>query len=233
MTQTGSGVAIVTGGSRGIGRATAERLAADGFAIAVNYAGNKAKAEETAGAIKAAGGNAVAIAGDVSKEADVAKIYEGMKQAFGRVDVVVANAGIMTLSAIAEGKVEEFDRIIAINLRGMYLMMWQAAKHLDRGGRFIAISTGVIGRNLPTYGAYIASKSGVEGLVRVFATASKGHWGNIRTTTRSTRKVAAEGDRAHPASGQRRAGHDRSVCAPPAASRDGHGAAGAAAAHRA
>jgi 3-oxoacyl-[acyl-carrier protein] reductase len=174
MTQAGNGVAIVTGASRGIGRAIAERLAADGFAVAVNYAGNKAKAEETVAAIKAAGGNAVAIAGDVSKEADVAKIYDDTKQAFGRVDVVVSNAGIMTLSAIAEGKVEEFDRIIAINLRGMYLMMWQAAKHLDRGGRFIAISTSVIGRKLPTYGAYIASKSGVEGLVQVFANELRG-----------------------------------------------------------
>jgi 3-oxoacyl-[acyl-carrier protein] reductase len=174
MTQTENRVAIVTGSSRGIGRAIAERLATDGFAVAVNYAGNKAKAEEAVATIIAAGGKAVAIEGDVSKEADVAKIYEGTRDAFGRVDAVVNNAGIMSLAAIAEGKNEEFDRIIAINLRGMYLMMWQAAKHLDRGGRFIAISTSVIGRNLPTYGAYIASKSGVEGLVRVFANELRG-----------------------------------------------------------
>ncbi len=86
MTQTESRAAIVTGGSRGIGRAIAERPAGDGFAVAVNYAGNRAKAEETVAAIKAAGGKSVAIAGDVSEEADVARIYEGTKEAFGRVD---------------------------------------------------------------------------------------------------------------------------------------------------
>jgi 3-oxoacyl-[acyl-carrier protein] reductase len=190
MIQTENRVAIVTGGSRGIGRAIAERLAADGFAVAVNYAGNKIKAEETVAAIKAAGGKAVAIAGDVSKEADVAKIYEGTKSAFGRVDVVVNNAGIMSLAAIAEGKIEEFDRIVSINLRGMYLMMWQAAKHLVRGGRFVAISTGVIGRSLPAYGAYIASKLGVEGLVRVFANELRGH--NITVNGIAPGPVATE-----------------------------------------
>lgn len=190
MTQTENRVAIVTGGSRGIGRAIAERLAGDGFAVAVNYAGNRAAAEEIVAAIKAAGSKAVAIAGDVSKEADVARIYEATKEAFGRVDVVVNNAGVMSLSAIAEGKVEEFDRIIAINLRGMYLMMWQAAKNLDQGGRFIAISTSVIGRNLPTYGAYIASKSGVEGLVRVFANELRGR--NITVNAIAPGPVATE-----------------------------------------
>jgi 3-oxoacyl-[acyl-carrier protein] reductase len=190
MTQTENRAAIVTGGSRGIGRAIAERLAGDGFAVAVNYAGNRAKAEETIAAIKAAGGKSVAIAGDVSEEADVARIYEGTKEAFGRVDVVVNNAGIMSLSSIAEGKVGEFDRIVAINLRGMYLMMWQAAKHLDQGGRFIAISTSVIGRNLPTYGAYIASKSGVEGLVRVFANELRGR--NITVNAIAPGPVATE-----------------------------------------
>ena len=169
-----SRTAIVTGASGGIGRAIAERLAADGFAVVVNYAGNRARAEETVAAIAAAGGRAVAVRGDVALEADVAALYQASLDAFGRVDVVVNSAGVMALAPIGDTPVAEFDRIVATNLRGTFLMMSQAARHLPAGGRFVAVTTSVIALGLPGYGAYIASKAGVEGMVKVFANELRG-----------------------------------------------------------
>lgn len=182
--------AIVTGGSRGIGEAIARRLAADGFAVAVNYAGNAAKANETVAAIEAAGGRAIAVRADVANPDDVAALYARTQEAFGHVDVVVNNAGIMTLSPIAETRTDDFDRTIAINLRGTFLMMTQAATHMREGGRFIALSSSVIAKNLPGYGAYIASKAGVEGLVRVFANELRGR--NITVNAVAPGPVATE-----------------------------------------
>jgi 3-oxoacyl-[acyl-carrier protein] reductase len=162
-------VAIVTGASGGIGRAVAQRLAADGFAVTVHYAGNARKANELVAAIEAAGARAIAVRGDVGNAEDVAALYDATRRAFGRLDVVVNSAGTMRLAPLAEVDSADFDRTIATNLRGTFLMMAQAARHLREGGRFIALSTSVIAKNVPGYGAYIASKAGVEGLVRVFA----------------------------------------------------------------
>jgi len=167
-------VAIVTGASRGIGQVVAMRLAADGFAVVVNFASSSVSADETVAVIHGKGGQAVAIRGDISDPDQVARLYAGAKEAFGRVDVVVNNAGIMTLAPIADGKLDDFDRTIAINLRATFLMMSRAAEYLRDGGRFIALSTSVLGKNFPGYGAYIASKAGVEGLVRVFANELRG-----------------------------------------------------------
>jgi 3-oxoacyl-[acyl-carrier protein] reductase len=169
-----SRTAIVTGGSRGIGQAIAKRLAADGFAAVVNYAGNAAKAQETVATIESAGGKAVAIQGDVSKPEAVAALFAGAKQAFGRIDVVVNSAGIMPLAPIAESRLADFDKVIATNLRGTFLVLAQAAANLREGGRIIALSTSVIAKSFPGYGPYIASKAGVEGLVRVLANELRG-----------------------------------------------------------
>jgi 3-oxoacyl-[acyl-carrier protein] reductase len=166
--------AIVTGGSRGIGQAIAMRLAKDGFAVVINYAGNAAKAEETVAAIEAAGGKAVATQGDVSNPVDVACLFTATKETFGRIDVVVNSAGIMPLVPIAENSLDAFDKTIATNLRGAFLVMAQAAQHLDKGGRIIALSSSVIAKAFPAYGAYIASKAGVEGLVHVLANELRG-----------------------------------------------------------
>ena len=114
-------VAIVTGASRGIGQVVAMRLAADGFAVVVNFASSSSQADETVAVIHGKGGQAVAIRGDISDPDQVARLYAGAKEAFGRVDVVVNNAGIMTLAPIADGKLDDFDRTIAINLRGYLL----------------------------------------------------------------------------------------------------------------
>jgi 3-oxoacyl-[acyl-carrier protein] reductase len=167
--------AIVTGASRGIGRTIALRLAADGFGVVVNYASNTVKAEEVVSEITSAGGRAVAIQADVAKSEDVIQLFEKTIKAFGQVDVVVNNAGIMPLSAIVKGDVETFDKVIATNLRGTFLVFSQAAQHVAEGGRIIAFSSSVLAKNFPGYGPYIASKAGVEGLVHVLANELRGH----------------------------------------------------------
>ncbi len=166
--------AIITGGSRGIGQAIAKRLAADGFAVVVNYAGNAAKAQETVAVIESAGGKAIAIQGDVSNPDEVAALFADAKQALGRIDVVVNNAGIMPLAPIADCSLADFDKVIATNLRGAFLVLAQAAANVGEGGRIIALSTSVIAKSFPSYGPYIASKAGVEGLVHVLANELRG-----------------------------------------------------------
>lgn len=166
--------AIVTGASGGIGRAIAKKLAGEGFAIAVNYVGNPGKAQEVVAEIKGAGGQAFAVPGDVSKPAEVESMFKQTLDAFGRIDVVVHSAGIMPLFPISSSDVEAFDKVIATNLRGAFLVLRQAAQQLGAGGRIIALSTSVIARSLPNYGAYIASKAGVEGLVHVLANELRG-----------------------------------------------------------
>ena len=164
-----SKTAIVTKASQGIGRSIAKRLAEDGFAVVVNFANGAHKAKETVAEITEAGGQAVAIQADVSKEDDVKRLFESSLKAFGRIDVVVNNAGIMHQSLIARGDIESFDETIRINLRGTFLVFAQAAAHLSEGGRIVAFSSSALRKNSPSYGAYIASKAGVEGLVRVLA----------------------------------------------------------------
>jgi 3-oxoacyl-[acyl-carrier protein] reductase len=190
MVNTVIKTAIVTGASRGIGRAVAKRLAVDGFKVVVNYVGNSEKAEETVNEIKAAGGQALAIKGDVANEADVANLFEKALQAFGRIDVVVNSAGIMPLSPIVKNDTDLFDKVIATNLRGTFLVMAQAAKHVAEGGRIIAISSSVLAKSFPTYGSYIASKAGVEGLVHVLANEMRGK--NITVNAVAPGPVATE-----------------------------------------
>jgi 3-oxoacyl-[acyl-carrier protein] reductase len=168
-------VAIVTGASRGIGRAIALRLAKDGFAVVVNFAGNAAQADATVTDIHDAGGTALAVQGDVSAPDDVARLFATTQETYGRIDVVVNSAGVMSMAPIAESSLADFDRMIATNLRGSFLVLANAAKHLREGGRIIALSTSVIARNFPNYGPYIASKAGVEGLVHVLANELRGH----------------------------------------------------------
>src|SRR6266404_8001311 len=150
--------AIVTGASRGIGRSIARRLASDGFSVVVNYAGSVKDAEETVSEIKSAGGRAVAVAGDISQANDVTELFAKAAQAFGPIQVVVNSAGIMPLAPIAKSDTASFDKVIAINLRGAFLVLAQAAQHVIEGGRIIALSSSVVAKSFPTYGAYIASK---------------------------------------------------------------------------
>jgi 3-oxoacyl-[acyl-carrier protein] reductase len=167
-------VAIVTGASRGIGRSIAERLAADGFSVVVNYAGNSVEAQEVVNKITAANGKAKAVKANVGSAEDVEQLFAETLQTFGQLDVVVNNAGTMPLSLIAKGDVETFDKVIGTNLRGTFLVFAQAAQHIAEGGRIIAFSSSVLAKSFPTYGPYIASKAGVEGLVPVLANELRG-----------------------------------------------------------
>jgi 3-oxoacyl-[acyl-carrier protein] reductase len=161
--------AIVTGASRGIGRAVALRLARDGFAVVVNYAGNRDKAAEVVKDIVGAGGRAVAVQADVADPAGVAGVFDEAEKAHGKIGVVVNGAGIMKLAPIASGSVEDFDAVFNINVRGTFNVLQQAAKRVADGGRIITLSTSVLGMNFPSYGPYAASKAAVEVLTRILA----------------------------------------------------------------
>src|SRR5215213_324410 len=165
---------VVTGGSRGIGRAIATRLAHDGFAVVVNYAGNATKAEEVVAEIKTTGGQAIAVQGDVANADDMERLFKEAVDTFSGINVIVNCAGIMPLSPIAGGNLDLFDKVIATNLRGTFVVLGQASRKVLTGGRIVAFSSSVIAKAFPTYGPYIASKAGVEGLVRVLANELRG-----------------------------------------------------------
>lgn len=180
--------AIVTGGAGGIGRAVAKRLARDGFCIAVNYSGNPDNAHKVVAEIESTGGKAISVKADVSNREDVERLFRETVAAFGGLEVVVHCAGIMPLLPISGGDLESFDKVVAINLRGSFLVLGQAAKQLLAGGRIIAFSSSVIAKSFPNYGPYIATKAGVEGLVRVLA--NELHGRNITVNAVSPGPVA-------------------------------------------
>ncbi|MFJ2647409.1 SDR family oxidoreductase [Streptomyces sp. NPDC087420] len=167
-------VAIVTGGSRGIGRRSAERLAADGLAVVVNYAGNKAEADATVAAITATGGRATAVRADVADEEAVAALFDTATETYGGVDVVVHAAGVMSVSPIAETELAAFDRMVRTNIRGAYVVDQQAARRLRNGGAIVNFSSSVLGLALPGYTAYAATKGAVEGMTLILARELRG-----------------------------------------------------------
>lgn len=174
-------VAIVTGGSRGIGRAISLRLVADGFAVAVNFAGNTGAAEETLATIREAGGTAIALQADVADEHQVAALFDTVEESFGGVDVVVNSAGRMDLSPIAELDLESLDALHRTNIRGHLVVARQAARRLRPGGAFLGLSTTVVTTQLPGYGAYAASKAAVEGMTLILARELRGRDVTVNT----------------------------------------------------
>ena len=190
MTSSPTKTALITGASGGIGRAIALQLARHGFAVVVNYAGNTAKAAGVVHEITSAGGQAIAVQADVANAAEVERLFKETLHTFGRIDVVVHCAGIMPLGRIADGDIEVFDTVIATNLRGAFLVLRQAAQHVVEGGRIIALSSSVVAKAFPTYGPYIASKAGVEGLVHVLANELRGR--NITVNAVAPGPVATE-----------------------------------------
>jgi 3-oxoacyl-[acyl-carrier protein] reductase len=167
-------VAIVTGGAGGIGAAVCERLARDGFTVVVNYGANAAPAEALVARIEAAGGRAITAQADIADAGQVARMFASAETAFGGVDVLVNNAGIMRLSTIGDSTDEVFDRQIAVNLTGTFNTLREASRRLRDGGRIINFSSSVVALLQPTYGVYAATKAAVEAMTSILAKELRG-----------------------------------------------------------
>lgn len=155
-------VALVTGGSRGIGAAISRRLAADGHAVVINYAGRRDEAETLAAELTASGGHAIGLQADVADPQAVHALFDAIEARFGGIDVVVNSAGVLQLAALADSDDALFDRVIGINLKGAFNVLREAARRVRDGGRIVTLSTSVVGIKLENYGVYAASKAAVE-----------------------------------------------------------------------
>jgi 3-oxoacyl-[acyl-carrier protein] reductase len=162
-------IALVTGASRGIGRAIAEKLAESGAAVIVNYANNAGEAQKVVAGIQAAGGSAMAMQADIGRVPEIVRLFDESIAHFGKLDILVNNAGIMFAKPVSVTTEAEFDRIFAINVKGTFFACQQAATRLADGGRIINFSSSVTARFMPTYGAYAATKGAVEQLTRSLA----------------------------------------------------------------
>jgi 3-oxoacyl-[acyl-carrier protein] reductase len=190
MTDKISKVAIVTGASRGIGAAVAERLAADGFAVVINYSGDTKSADALARKIEAAGGRASIAKADVSDTNAVRALFDTAEATFGGVDVLINNAGMMKLAKIADSDDALFDQHIAVNLKGSFNAMREAAKRLRDGGRIVNLSTSVVGTKLETYGVYAATKAAIETMTAILSKEMRGR--NITVNALAPGPVATE-----------------------------------------
>jgi 3-oxoacyl-[acyl-carrier protein] reductase len=169
-------VAIVTGGSGGIGSAVVRRLVADGMTVVVHYAGSAERAEQIAAEVNAAGGGgtAVALPGDVADEDQMTTLFDTVEQRFGGVDVVVNTAGIMLLAPLAEMELDAFDRMHRVNVRGTFVVSQLAARRLRKGGALVNFSTSITRLRPPTYAAYAATKGAVEAMTLILARELRG-----------------------------------------------------------
>lgn len=167
-------VALVTGGSRGIGAAIVRRLARDGFAVAINYASSASEADALAAEIRNAGGRALAVRADVSKAADVTALFDQVQAELGRIDVLVNSAGVLSVQPLADTTDEQFERTFDINTRGTFNTLRAAATRLADGGRIVNVSSTTIALNLPGYAIYIGSKAAVESFTHVFSKELRG-----------------------------------------------------------
>jgi 3-oxoacyl-[acyl-carrier protein] reductase len=166
--------AIVTGASRGIGAAVAKRLASDGLAVVINYSADAKSADALAREIERSGGRALTAKADVSDADEMRGMFDAAQAAFGGIDVLVNNAGIMSLAKIADSDDALFDRQIAVNLKGSFNGMREAARRLRDGGRIVNFSTSVVGTKLETYSVYAATKSAVETMTAILAKELRG-----------------------------------------------------------
>ncbi|MDI5938810.1 MULTISPECIES: SDR family oxidoreductase [Micromonospora] len=167
-------VAIVTGGSQGIGRQVAQRLAADGFAVVVNFATGKSAAEQVVAAIVAAGGDAVAVPADVADEVAVAELFDVAERTYGGIDVVVHSAGVASHAPVTELDLAELDRVHRVNVRGTFVVDQQAARRIRPGGALVNISSTTPRLSMPGYAAYASSKAAVDAITLILARELRG-----------------------------------------------------------
>jgi 3-oxoacyl-[acyl-carrier protein] reductase len=173
-TSSNGRVAIVTGGSRGIGRETAKRLSKDGFAIVIAYGGNKAEADAAVKSITEIGDTAMAVQADVADEQAVAALFDAAERDFGGVDVVVHAAGVMLLSPLVDLDLDVLDRMHRTNVRGTFVVNQQAARRVRAGGTIVNFSSSVVKLALPTYAGYAASKGAVDAITLILARELRG-----------------------------------------------------------
>ena len=162
-------VAIVTGASRGIGRSIAERLAQDGAAVVVNYCGSADKAHEAVRGIEEQGGHALAVQADMGKVADIQRLFQQIIGHFGRIDIVVANAGMFSPKSVVDTTEEEFDAMVALNTKGVFFTLQEAGRHIAEGGRIIYISTCATASSFPGSAAYKGTKAAGEHFITTLA----------------------------------------------------------------
>jgi 3-oxoacyl-[acyl-carrier protein] reductase len=163
-------VAIVTGGSRGVGQATVRRLAASGYAVVVNYLHDQRAAESTVEAILADNSDAVAVRADVADDLDVERLFAETIAAFGGIDVVVHAVGSrITATPVAEADLDEFDALVRISTRATFIVNREAARHLRNGGAIVNLSSSAGGSSLTTHGLYTAIKAATDVLTRALA----------------------------------------------------------------
>jgi 3-oxoacyl-[acyl-carrier protein] reductase len=158
--------ALITGSSRGIGRAIAERLAAEGAAVIINYNQNQQLAQQTVDGIIAKGGKAIAIQADVAKPVEVKNLFEQAEKAVGSLDIVVANAGVVIMKPLVESTEADFDYIFNVNARGVFFTLQEAARRVRNGGRIITVSTAGTKMNFSNLSLYLGSKGAIEQFVR-------------------------------------------------------------------
>lgn len=174
MTTTPTRVVIITGASRGIGAVIARQLASEGFAVAINYASSAREASALVVELRQAGHKAMAVQADVANAADVARLFTETEQQLGKVDVLINNAGMLTVMPLAQHSDELYDQTFNINTKGTFNTLREAATRLNSGGRIVNFSSSTVGMNLPGYAVYIASKAAVESLTQVFAKELRG-----------------------------------------------------------
>lgn len=184
-------VAIVTGASKGIGAAIAKSLGAAGASVVVNYASSKSGADTVVGAITSAGGNAIAVRGDVSKAADSQGIIDAALSAYGRIDVLVNNSGVYGFAPLEAVTEEDFHRHFNVNVLGLLLTTQAAAKHLGEGASIINISSGVTSITPPNSAVYTGTKGAVDAITGVLAKELGAR--KIRVNTINPGIVATEG----------------------------------------
>jgi len=164
-------VALVIGATGGIGQAVVEELAKEDYNLAIHYSGNKDKADKLAASISS---ESIVVQGDVADEVEMAKVFNQVEEAFGKIDVVINTAGIMLLSPIIDMNLDDLDRMHRINIRGTFVVSQLAAQRLENNGAIVNFSTSVTRTQFPSYGGYVASKAAVESITLILARELRG-----------------------------------------------------------